>query len=282
MRMTGISLLLLLSPHMPDDHPRPTCSAEFRFYEELNDFLPEEQRKVSFRHSFHGTPSVKDTVQAIGVPHTAIDLILVDGHSVDFAHRLRGGERIAVYPVFERLDISPLIRLRPKPLRDTRFILDVHLGKLARYLRMLGFDAKYDREWDDNTIIDQSLEQKRIILTRDIGLLKHSRVTHGYWLRHHQPLEQLQELLSSLDLSRQLRPFTRCMDCNGQIQQVPRSKISTLVDAEIFKRFEAFWRCRDCRKIYWQGSHYHRMLEQISKIEMTMINARCCPRHHRR
>ena len=273
MRMTGISSLLLLSPHMPEDHPRPTCSAEFRFYEELNDFLPEEQRKVSFRHSFHGTPSVKDTVQAIGVPHTAIDLILVDGHSVDFAHRLRGGERIAVYPVFERLDISPLTRLRPKPLRDTRFILDVHLGKLTSYLRMLGFDAAYDRDWDDDVIIDLSLEQKRIILTRDIGLLKQSRVTHGYWLRHHQPLEQLQELLSSLDLSRQLRPFTRCMDCNGQIQQVPRSKISTLVDAEIFKRFEAFWRCRDCRKIYWQGSHYHRMLEQISKIEMTMISA---------
>ena len=274
MRMTGISSLLLLSPDMPEDRSRPTCSADFRFYEELNDFLPEVQRMVSFRHSFHGTPSVKDTVQAIGVPHTAIDLILVDGHSVDFAHRLRGGERIAVYPVFERLDISPLIRLRPKPLRDTRFILDVHLGKLARYLRMLGFDATYDRDWDDNSVIDQSLEQKRIILTRDIGLLKHSRVTHGCWLRHHQPLEQLQELLLSLDLSRQLRPFTRCMDCNGQIQQVDRSRISTQVDPEIFQRFEAFWRCRECRKIYWQGSHYHRMLEQISKIEMTMISAR--------
>ncbi|MCH8258398.1 MAG: Mut7-C ubiquitin/RNAse domain-containing protein, partial [Proteobacteria bacterium] len=245
-------------------------------------FLPEVQRKVSFRHSFHGTPSIKDIVQAIGVPHAAIDLILVDGRSVDFAHRLRGGERIAVYPVFERLDISPVIRLRPKPLRDTRFILDVHLGKLARYLRMLGFDAAYDRDWDDNTIIDQSLEQKRIILTRDIGLLKQSRVTHSYWLRHHQPLEQLQELLLSLDLSRQLRPFTRCMDCNGQIQQVARNKISTQVEAEIFQRFEAFRRCRHCRKIYWQGSHYHRMRERISKIELTLISARCCPRHHRR
>jgi uncharacterized protein with PIN domain len=258
---------------MPEDHSRPTRSAEFRFYEELNDFLPEEQRKVSFRHSFLGTPSIKDTVQAIGVPHTAIELILVDGRSVDFSHHLHGGERVAVYPVFERFDISPLIRLRPEPLRDTRFILDVHLGKLARYLRMLGFDAAYDRDRDDDTIIDLSLEQKRIILTRDIEILKQSRVTHGYWLRHHQPPEQLQEVLLSLDLSRQLRPFTRCMDCNGQIQPVARSTISTQVDPDIFNRFEAFWRCRDCRKIYWQGSHYHRMLERIRKIELIMISA---------
>lgn len=258
---------------IPEDHSRPSRSAEFRFYEELNDFLPDEQRKVSFRHTFCGTPSVKDTVQAIGVPHTAIDLILVDGRSVDFAHRLLGGERVAVYPVFECLDISPVTRLRPKPLRDTRFILDVHLGKLARYLRMLGFDTAYDQGWDDETIIDLSLEQKRIILTRDIGLLKQSRVTHGYWVRHHQPLEQLQEVLLSLDLSRQLQPFTLCMDCNGRIQAVARSEISTRVDADIFKRFKAFWRCGDCRKIYWQGSHYHRMLERIRKIELIMISA---------
>ena len=258
----------------PEDHSRTTCSAEFRFYEELNDFLPEELRKVSFHQTFCGTPSVKDMVQAIGVPHTAIDLILVDGRSVDFAHRLRGGERIAVYPVFERLDISPVTRLRPKPLRDARFILDVHLGKLARYLRMLGFDAAYDRDRDDEAIIDLSLEQKRIILTRDIGILKQSRVTHGYWLRHHQPLEQLREVLLSLDLSQQLRPFTRCMDCNGQIQPVARSKIAANLNPDIFKRFESFWQCPDCRKIYWQGSHYRQMLERVRKIELTMISAR--------
>jgi uncharacterized protein with PIN domain len=256
---------------MPEDHPRPTRSAEFRFYEELNDFLPEEQRKVSFRHTFCGTPSVKDTVQAIGIPHTAIDLILVDGRPVDFTHRLRGGERIAVYPVFERLDISPLIRLRPKPLRDTRFILDVHLGKLARHLRMLGFDGAYNQDWDDETIIDLSLEQKRIILTRDIGILKQSRVTHAYCLRHHQPLEQLKEVLLSLDLLRQLHPFTRCLDCNGKIQPVAKNEISARLNAEIFTRFEAFWQCRDCRKIYWQGSHYNRMLKRIRKLELTTV-----------
>jgi len=155
-----------------DNHPRKAHFAEFRFYEELNDFLPAEKHKTSFRSPFYGSPSVKDTIQAMGVPHTAVDLILVDGQSVDFSHRLRGGERVAVYPVFERLDISPVIHLRPRPLRCTRFILDVHLGKLARYLRMLGFDAAYNRDWDDVTIIDLSLQQQRIILTRNLGVLK--------------------------------------------------------------------------------------------------------------
>ena len=112
-----------------DNHTAKTRFADFRFYEELNDFLPADQYKTSFRSPFFGTPSVKDVIQAIGVPHTEIDLVLVDGQSVDFCHRLRGGERVAVYPEFERLDISPVIRLRPRPLRDTCFILEVHLAK---------------------------------------------------------------------------------------------------------------------------------------------------------
>jgi len=248
------------------NHPREIHFAEFRFYEELNDFLPAEQHKTSFRSPFYGSPSVKDTIQAIGVPHTAIDLILVDGQSVDFSHRLRGGERVAVYPVFERLDISPVIRLRPRPLRCTRFILDVHLGKLARYLRMLGFDAAYYRDLDDVTMIDLSLRQQRIILTRGLGILKQNRVTHGYWLRHHEPRQQLQEVLLALDLFRQLQPFTRCMDCNGRIHPVDKVVIRGQIDPKIFQRFREFWQCRECRKIYWRGSHYERMLQLVSEL----------------
>ena len=249
-----------------DNHPRKIRFAEFRFYEELNDFLPAEQRKTSFRSPFYGNPSVKDTIQAIGVPHTAIDLILVDGQSVDFSHRLRGGERVAVYPVFERLDISPVIHLRPKPLRLTRFILDVHLGKLVRYLRMLGFDAVYDQDWNNSTLIDLSLRHKRIILTRGLGILKQSRVTHGYWLRHCEPRQQLQEVLLALDLFRQLQPFTRCMDCNGQIHTVNKAAIRGQIEPNIFRQFKEFRQCQDCRKIYWRGSHYERMLQLVSEL----------------
>jgi hypothetical protein len=249
-----------------ENHSRETRFAEFRFYEELNDFLPAEQRKISFRAPFYGSPSVRDTIQAIGVPHTAIDLILVDGQSVDFTHRLQGGERVAVYPVFERLDISPLIRLRPRPLRCTRFILDVHLGKLARYLRMLGFDAAYEQDQDDAAIIDLSLQQQRVILTRDLGILKQNRVTHGYWLRHDEPGQQLREVLLALDLFRQIQPFTRCMDCNGRIDPVDRKAVRGQISPNTFQQFQAFWQCRDCRKIYWRGSHYEGMLRQVNEI----------------
>lgn len=226
-----------------------TRAAEFRFYEELNDFLPMAWRKRTFCYSFRGTPSVKDTIQAIGVPHSAVDLILVDGEPVGFSHRLRGGERVAVYPVFERLDISPVSRLRPKPLRRTRFVLDVHLGRLARYLRMLGFDSAYARDWDDARIVDLAREQRRIILTRDRGTLKHSCVTHGYWLRSQRPIEQVREVLQAFDLSGQTKPFTRCMDCNGRIARVAKERIGDRVDPAIISRFDSFWQCRDCGKV---------------------------------
>ena len=247
-------------------HTAKTRFAEFRFYEELNDFLPADQHKTSFRWPFFGTPSVKDVIQAIGVPHTAIDLVLVDGQSVDFCHRLRGGERVAVYPEFERLDISPVVRLRPRPLRNTRFILDTHLGKLARYLRMLGFDAAYDRDWDSAELIDLSLRQKRIILTRSLEVLKQNRVTHGYWLRHHEPRHQLQDVLRALDLFGQVHPFTRCMDCNGSIDKVDKAVTRGKIIPRVFQQFDEFRQCRECRKIFWQGSHHKRMLQLISKL----------------
>ena len=241
-------------------------SAELRFYEELNDFLPAARRKVGFMQSFHGTPAVRDVIQAAGVPHTAVDLVLVDGCSVSFDHRLHGGERVAVYPVFERLDIRPIVRLRPEPLREPRFILDVHLGKLARGLRMLGFDSLYRPDWDDAAIIDRSLEDKRIILTRDVGILKQKRVTHGYWLRSARPERQLPEVLAALQLDAQIRPFTRCMDCNGPIDPIGKKAAAEHVDGPILSRFERFWQCRRCGKVYWQGSHHRRMLQRLRRI----------------
>lgn len=240
--------------------------AEFRFYEELNDFLPAGRRKVGFMYSFQGTPAMRDVIQAIGVPHTAVDLVLVDGRSVDFTYRLHGGERVAVYPVFERLDISPLLRLRPCPLRQTRFILDVHLGKLARDLRLLGLDSAYAQGWDDAHIIDRALAEQRIILTRDVGILKQGRVTHGYWVRSHQPCAQPEEIIKAFDLRRQLRPFSRCLECNGEIQPVDRAGLDGQVGPDILGRFDHFWQCRECHRVYWQGSHYQHLLRRVRRF----------------
>ena len=239
------------------------AEAEFRFYEELNDFLPPALRKRAFAYAFHGTPAVKDAIEAIGVPHTEVDVVLVDGESVDFGRRLTGGERVAVYPVFERFDVTPVTRLRARPLRLTRFVLDVHLGRLARYLRLLGLDALYRNDYDDHTLIELSLDERRIILTRDKSLLKHGAVTHGYWLRQTEPLLQLREILHTFDLQESCRPFTRCMACNGALQKVDKTTVLQSLPPRVREVFDDFVQCLACGRVYWRGSHYERMLQLV-------------------
>ena len=124
-----------------------------RFYEELNDFLPADKRKKRFEHSFIDRTSVKDMIESFGIPHTEIDLILVNGNSVNFSYLVNNGDDISVYPMFESLDITDLQHLRAKPLRKPKFILDVHLGTLAKYMRMLGFDSLYQNNYKDEEIV---------------------------------------------------------------------------------------------------------------------------------
>jgi len=241
-------------------------ACEFRFYEELNDYLPPQLRKRSFTRPIAGTPAVKDAIEALGVPHTDIDLILVDGRSVRFSHRLRGGERVAVYPVFERFDISPVYRLRPRPLREPRFVADVHLGTLARYLRLLGFDTRYRNDLDDVQLSRIAGRGRRILLTRDVGLLKRTAVLRGHWLRATDPERQLQEVVGALQLQRGLRPFTRCMSCNGRLATMVRAEAEGRVPLRVYRRFRAFARCRRCTRIYWRGTHFQRLQRLVARV----------------
>lgn len=252
-------------PGAGDPHEAPKRTAEFRFYEELNDFLPIERRKRAFDCAFTGTPSVKDTIEAIGVPHTEIDLILVDGRSVDFEHRLAGGERVAVYPVFERIDIGPVVRLRPRPLRRPRFVADVHLGQLARYLRLLGFDTIWRNDLDDAAIVALAAEEPRIVLTRDRGILKHGRVTRGYWLRATDPLLQLEEVVRALDLGGRLEPYTRCLECNGALTEIGPEEAAGTVPARVLDAHDDYKRCERCGRVFWHGSHGPRLDAIVSR-----------------
>ena len=245
-----------------DPHAKRVHESEFRFYEELNDFLPPKKRRRSFIHRYTDTPSVKDTIEALGVPHTEIDVILVDGESVGFGHRLIGGERVAVYPVFERLDVSSLVRLRPQPLRVTRFIADVHLGTLVRHLRLLGFDTAWRNDLADEEIIERSLAEQRIILTRDRGILRNGRVTHGYWLRTTDPEAQLGEVVRALDLGSAFNPYTRCLECNSPCEPISRQQAAPAVPLQVLLVYGAFRRCTGCGRVYWRGSHLER-LDQI-------------------
>jgi len=248
------------------------ASAWFRFYEELNDFLPPAQRKVEFEHRFDRRASIKDMIESLGVPHPEVELILVNSRSVDFSHIVEDGDRISVYPVFESLDVSPLIRLRPEPLRNTVFIVDCNLGRLARYLRLLGFDCLYRNDYLDTDVARISRQQHRIVLTRDRKLLQYKAIDHGFFIRGTSPKGQVREVLKRLDLYRLVRPFTRCTRCNGSLMPVPKEAVDALLQPKTRRYYDVFLQCPDCSQVYWQGSHHARTLKLIDEfLELPLI-----------
>ena len=238
----------------------------FRFYRELNDFLPPRLRQKPFWRDYLVPGSVKDAIENIGVPHTEVDLILANGESVDFAYQLREGDHISVYPMFEALDISPLNRLRPAPLRQPRFVLDCHLGKLARYLRMLGFDSLFWAHCDDDTLLQISVQQQRILLTRDLGLLKRRQLARGYYVRATNPRAQVAEVVQRLQLENSFQPFSRCIACNGLVEPVRKEDVVDLLPPNTRRYFTEFFQCGSCHRVYWKGSHYERMQEQVQQL----------------
>lgn len=242
------------------------AKAEFRFYEELNDFLPAECRKRACDHEFQRRASVKDVIEALGVPHTEIELILVNGVSVDFNYIVKDGDRISVYPEFESFDVTSLLKVRPQPLRVPRFVLDTHLGTLARYLRLCGFDALYRNDYNDSELAAISAAEHRILLTRDRNVLKRKIVTHGYFVRNDQPRRQLAEVFARFDLKDQVRPFERCARCNGLLEDVPKAQIVHRLEPLTRRHYDVFRRCAGCGQVYWRGSHYQRIRQLLDDL----------------
>ncbi len=243
-----------------------TGVAEIRFYAELNEFLAPERRQQDVRYGFHVSPSVKDAIEALGVPHTEVDLILANGVSVDFGYRLADGDRISVYPVFEAIDVSRVSRLRPEPLRRIRFVADTHLGTLARYLRLLGFDTAYRRDWGDDELADASVTDRRVLLTHDRGLLKRRAVTHGLFIRADDPEQQLIDVVRRLHLLGETRPFSRCMACNGVIEPVDKAVVASRLEPRTRRDFDDFGLCGACGRVYWEGSHHRRLLAVVERV----------------
>ena len=239
----------------------------FRFYAELNDFLPPEKRLETFDHHCNGPVSVKHLIEALGVPHTEVGLILANGAAVAFSYLVQPGDRISVYPHFATLDVSSLARLRPPLPYPPRFLLDIHLGRLAAYMRLLGFDAAYpDDNHNDQDLAQIANEENLILLTRDQGLLKRSIVTHGYCLRTRDSRQQLTAVLHRFNLFDQIRPWQRCLKCNGRLQPVEKSLIRHRLEPKTNKYFDEFHICQSCNQIYWKGSHYERMQKLIESV----------------
>jgi len=238
--------------------------ARFRFYAELNDFIAPQRRGVDFEFAASREASIKHVLEALGVPHTEVELILVNGASVDFAERLRAGDRVSVYPKFEALDVAPLLRLRPQPLRVTRFIADAHLGALARLLRMAGFDTLYDNPLADDEIERIAEREGRIILSRDRELLKRRTITHGCYVHAQKPELQFNEIITRLDLAASVKPLSLCLECNSPLHAVAKEEVANRLPSGVRLRHQRFSICDQCRRVYWEGSHWRSMREKMA------------------
>jgi uncharacterized protein len=237
-----------------------------RFYAELNGFLSAGRRQRVFDVALRERDSVKDVIEAQGVPHTEVDLVLADGESVGFHYRVADGDRIAVYPAFRHLDVSDETRVRPAPLAAARFVLDCHLGRLAAHLRLLGFDTLYWNDGDDPDLARIAHDEDRILLTRDRGLLKRSAVTRGYHVWATNPDEQIVEVLRRFKLLGAIAPFTRCARCNGRLERVSKAEVLDQLEPKTRLYFDEFARCAGCGQVYWKGSHHGRVVELVEHV----------------
>lgn len=236
----------------------------FRFYGPLNDFLPAELRQRRFVRAMGGRRSAKDAIEALGVPHPEIDVILVNGQTAGFDTLLGESDDVAVYPVFRAAPVPPTMRAGVDPPRPVRFACDIHLRKLASLLRLCGWDAELLEH--DPEVAAAAAGDGRVALTRDVGLLKRSIVRHGYWVRETDPERQLAEVVNRFDLAADAHPFSRCLRCNTPLIAADASSVAGKVPDQTLDCFTEFSRCPGCGRVYWKGSHYDRLARLVERV----------------
>ena len=227
--------------------------ASFRFYAGLNDFLPSARRQRDCDVDCAENATLKHQIEALGVPHTEVELILVDGVPADFTQPLQGGVRVAVYPRFTALYTTSLPRLRELPPAPLRFIADAHLGGLARLLRMAGFDTLYRNDYPDDEVVAIATHDGRVVLTRDRELLKRRDVVHGAYLRTLRPVEQFREIVDRCGLAGAFRPFGLCMVCNAPLRKIDKREVADRLPPSVRALHERFTTCERCGRVYWEG-----------------------------
>lgn len=233
-------------------------AAQFKFHGCLTDFLEPEKQDRAISYAFRDHPGIKDPVESLGIPHSEVGKITVNGQQVNFSYQLQAHDQVEVYP---------LLPGKPASAEDACFIVDVNLGKLTRWLRLLGFDTLWRNNLKDREIVDIATSRRRIILTRDRRLLFHREIRQGYWIRTVEPFEQIVEVLDRLVLWDYIRPFLRCTDCNGLIQVIGKEKIKHKLEPLTNKYYDDFYQCTACGKIYWRGSHYENLLKKLKVLK---------------
>ncbi|MEO0564921.1 MAG: Mut7-C RNAse domain-containing protein, partial [Chloroflexota bacterium] len=225
-------------------------------------FLPSAHHEKPIVREFDWRGSVKDMVESLNVPHPEVALLTVNAEAVGFDYIVVDGDVIEAYPVDRLPDGSEAAAVLRPPLTDKpRFILDTHLGRLAAYLRMAGFDTLYRNDYPDDELAQVAHDERRVLLTRDIGLLKRGLVTYGYFVRETNPAKRLHEIVDRFDLSAHTDGvgFARCTRCNGTLHPATPDEVRGRVRDTTLDYYDTFHVCEDCEQVYWAGSHYQRM-----------------------
>lgn len=241
--------------------PKYLYSASLSFYGELQDFISES----TIEYPFNDKPSIKDAIESLGIPHVEVGAILVNKQSVGFEHLLDENVHIEIYP---HTLVTPQMNALPFKPQNLTFLLDVHLGALARYLRMAGFDTIYEsQDYGDAFLAEFASKKSLVLLSRDIGLLKRGKVQYGRWVRNTNPQEQFYEIIKAYKLQNHLQAFSRCLKCNGSINAVEKVNIQNEVPEKVYAWCEDFYQCERCNQVYWKGSHYEKMEKMLQELK---------------
>jgi len=235
-----------------------------RFHGDLNLFLGSKASGAVIERPLTEKTSIKDIVESCGVPHPEVDLILVDDQTVGFGHTLAKDARVDVFPV-ENRDTDRTDK-RLQHIGIAIFVADVHLGRLTRNLRLLGFDVAYPKDADDWQLLDMMARENRALLTRDRRLLMHTIVQHGYYPRSQNADEQTIEVVRRFDLSKLIAPFTRCLRCNAPLKEASKAELIDKLEPLTKIYYDQFRRCPDCKQIYWSGSHFSKLQKRVENI----------------
>ena len=269
-RPRRVRILVIASDVRPSRRRSPYClrsllnHAHVRLYASLNEALPPGQRQAPVPYAFLGRVPLRTALETLGVRPAEVDVALMNGAVADLNRLLQDGDRVSVYPRFHRL--------RPdvgggRPSEAPRFLLDAHLGRLAKYLRMLGLDARYHADDPGDAALAQIVaDEGRVLLSRDRDLLGRPLVWQGYFVQATDPEEQIEEVIGRFGLREHVRPLTRCLRCNGPLTSVPKAEVAEELPPQTRRHVEAFYRCTGCGRVYWEGSHYARMRRFVERL----------------
>ncbi len=222
----------------------------------LHRFLAPARRGRAVPVEIDRARSAKDAIESLGVPHTEVGGLSIDGRSAQLEDLLRGGENVAVAACAEEADPAA---------GAPRFAADVHLGKLARHLRLAGFDCLWSKDWDDAALVAAAVGEGRIVLTRDIGILRRRAVTRGRFVRAVESEAQLAEIVRAFGLRTQLRPFSRCRECNLPLEEAAKRDVEAGLPEKVRALYSRFKRCPGCQRVYWEGSHFERLRAVLAR-----------------